>query len=677
MAVEDKHISYRIYLVAFAMFLMAIAIVVKLTNIQWVEGDYYRKLAKERTVKNFVIPANKGNIYSSDGSLLATSIPNYVVRFDAVAPKTEAFEQNVKSLADSLSFLLGKPSSFYQSEFRKARANKNRYLLVARNLSFTDYMKIKSFPLFNFGAYKGGIITEQKTIREHPIGKIAERTIGYERITPEGKPDGKGIEWAYRKYLNGKDGKILKQKIAKGQWKPIRDVNEVEPQDGGDIISTIDVYIQDIAHHALLKQLQLYDADHGCVVVMETKTGFVKAISNLGRSKKREKGLPKDSVADYYETTNYAIAESHEPGSTYKLGDLIALLDDKKIDTSAIFDTNGGIITYSGKKVRDSHEGGYGKISLARGFEVSSNTVMVQAVYNNYKDDPAQFVNHLNEWGLNKRLGLPFKGEGRPFIPQPGDKHWSAISLPWMAFGYGVSITPLQTLTFYNAVANNGQMVKPQFVSEIKEWNKTIKKFNKVVMNPKICSDEALLKVRSVLENVVKRGTGSKLYSKDFSMAGKTGTAQANYNKKDGTEKHYISSFVGYFPADNPKYSCIVVVHEPNTSKNNYYGADVAGPVFKRIAQKIFTDAPSMNEIKNLNRKNAKQEKDYDEYYTKAQTKQKLIPNLKGMAGMDAVALLGNLGVKVKVIGIGKVKRQSIKPGENLDKNTTIILELS
>jgi cell division protein FtsI (penicillin-binding protein 3) len=674
MAVEDKYISYRMYMVAFAMFLMAIAITVKLTNIQWVEGDYYRKLAKERTVRNFVIPANKGNVYSADGSLLATSIPKYTIRFDAVAPKSEAFEKNVKSLADSLGLLLRKSSSTFQSDLRKARANNNRYFLVARDLSYTEYMKIKSFPLFNLGAYKGGIITEQKTVREHPIGKIAERTIGYERVTPSGEKDGKGIEWAFRKYLNGKDGKILKQKIAKGQWKPIRDVNEVDPQDGYDVISTIDVYIQDIAHHALLKQLRAFNADHGCVVVMETKTGKIKAISNLG---KNPENANKAEDSTYFETTNYAIAESHEPGSTYKLADLMTLLEDKKVDTSAVFDSQGGTIIYSGKKVRDSHEGGYGKISLARGFEVSSNTVMVQAVYNNYKNDPAQFVNHLNSYGLNKPLGLPIKGEGIPYIPQPGDKNWSAISLPWMAFGYGVSITPLQTLTYYNAVANNGVMVKPQFVSEIKEWNKTIKKFNTEVINPSVCSTETLNKVRAVLQNVVKKGTGSKLYSKDFSMAGKTGTAQANYAKNGGVEKHYISSFVGYFPAEAPKYSCIVVVHEPNTSNNNYYGADVAGPVFKRIAQKIFTDVPSTNEIKNLNKKNTKQEENYTAYYTKAQKKQSFIPNVRGMSGMDAIALLGNLGLNIKVKGTGKVKSQSIQPGQPFNKKTTIILELS
>ena len=668
MAVEDKNISYRIYLVAFFLFIMAVAIAVKLTNIQWVEGDYYRKLAKERTVKNFVIPANKGNIYSADGSLLATSIPNYEIRFDAVAPKTEVFEKNIKQLADSLGKLLNKSSDTFERELRRARVNKSRYFLVARDLSYTEYIAIKSFPLFNLGAYKGGIIVEQETVREHPIGKIAERTIGYIGRDVNGHINPVGVEGAYSNYLNGKDGRILKQKIAKGQWKPISDVNQVEPQDGYDVISTIDVFIQDIAHHALLKQLEEYQADHGCVVVMETKTGYVKAISNLGRNEK---------TGMYSERLNYAVRESHEPGSTFKLVDLMALLEDKLVDTSAVFDSKGGEIKYFGKSVRDSHKGGYGKISLARGFEVSSNTVMVQAVYNNYKSNPTQFVNHINSYGLNKKLGIGFNGEGAPYIPQPSDKKWSRLTLPWMAFGYNVSVTPLQTLAYYNAVANNGEMVKPLFVSEIKEWNKTIKKYDKVVLNPKICSQETIHKLKAILENVVKRGTGSKLYSKDFSMAGKTGTAQVNYAKAGGAEKYYASSFVGYFPADHPKYSCIVVVHKPNTTNNNYYGADVAGPVFKRIAQKIFTDSPTTNEIKNLNRKIQKQESNYNSYYAKAQKKIKSIPNVRGMAGMDAVALLENLGLKVKAIGIGKVKKQSLQAGENINKNATIILELS
>ncbi|MGA9638071.1 penicillin-binding protein [Flavobacterium sp.] len=667
MAVEDKNISYRMYLVAFVIFLMAIAIAVKLTNIQWVEGEYYRGLAKERTVRNFVIPANKGNIYSADGSLLATSIPNYVIRFDALAPKAEVFEKNVAALSDSLATILDKSSSFYQNQLRRARATNNRYYLIARDLSYTDYIKIKGFPLFKLGAYKGGIIVEQKTVREHPIGKIAERTIGYERKIGENSFEGKGIEWAYRDYLNGKDGKILKQKIAKGQWKPIRDLNEVDPQDGYDVISTIDVFIQDIAHHALLKQLEDYQADHGCVVVMESHTGQVKAIANLGRA----------NDGTYYETTNYAVAESHEPGSTFKLVDLMAILEDKVADTSTVYDTHGGVVKYYGRSVRDSHTGGYGKISLARGFELSSNTVMVQAVYNNYKNNPSKFVNHIKNFGLDKTLGLHLKGEGRPIIPHPGDKSWSGISLPWMAFGYEVSITPMQTLAFYNAVANNGVMVRPQFISEIKEWNKTIKKFDTEVINPKVCSLETIKKLKAVLENVVKKGTGSKLYSKEFSMAGKTGTAQMNYGGKEGKSAlYYASSFVGYFPADQPKYSCIVVVHKPNTSMNNYYGADVAGPVFKRIAQKIFTDVPSTNEIKNINKKIEKQEKSYQNYFVSLQKPQQHIPNVKGMPGMDAIALLENLGLRVFANGIGKVNTQSLQAGQNIIKNTTITLEL-
>ncbi|WP_293870790.1 penicillin-binding protein [Flavobacterium sp.] len=669
MAVVDKHISYRIYLVAFSIFLLAVAITFKLSKIQWVEGPNLRELAKKETVKSFIIPANKGNIYSADGSLLATSIPNYNIRFDAVVPKSEVFKKNVYSLADSLGKMMCKPSTFFLVELKKARVNKNRYLLIAQDLSYSQYVKIKSFPLFNLGANKGGIITEQETVREHPIGKIAERTIGYDRIDESGIRVGKGIEWSFREYLNGKDGKVLKQKIAKGQWKPIRDSNEIDPKDGYDVISTIDVYIQDIAHHALLKALTEFKAEHGCVVVMETKTGKIKAISNLGKLKETD--------STYFETTNYAIAEAHEPGSTFKLVDMIALLDDHKIDTSKVYDTHGGIITYGKDKVRDSHDGGYGKISLARGFEVSSNTVMVQAVYENYKNNPQQFVDRIDKMGLNKPLGLPFQGEGIPTIPQPGEKSWNPIALPWMAFGYGVAVTPLQTLTLYNAIANNGEMVKPQFVSEIKEWNQTIKKYDKQVINPKICSEETIKKIKAVMQNVVKKGTGAKLYSKDFSMAGKTGTAQANYAKNGGSEKHYISSFVGFFPAENPKYSCIVVVHKPNTSGNNYYGADVAGPVFKRIAQKIFTDSPSTNVVKNINNKINKQELAYDDYNIKSSSEIKVIPNLKGMSGMDAVALLENLKMKVKVIGAGKVKKQSIPAGESLDKNKTIILELS
>jgi cell division protein FtsI (penicillin-binding protein 3) len=667
MAIEDKQISYRIYLVAVFIFLMAIGIIAKLANIQFVHGKKYRQMAKDKTVKTFVIPANKGNIYSADGSLLATSVPNYDIYFDAKSPKEKDFNDNVKKLSDSLSKLLGKPSSYYHALLRRARANENQYQSIAKGLSYSEFIWLKKCPLFNLGTYKGGMIHKPHTVREHPMGDVARRIIGYERITPDGKLDGKGIEWSFRKYLNGKDGKVVRQKMAKGHWKPIPDANEIEPQDGLDVISTIDVYIQDIAHHALLKQMQKYTADHGCVVVMEVNTGHVKAISNLGRG----------NDGKYYETVNYAITESHEPGSTFKLVDLIALLEDKKADTNTVYNCRGGKIFYTAKnhKVEDAHFDGVNNKTLARGFEVSSNTVLVQAVYNSYSKNPSQFIDRINAMGLNKPLGLPFKGEGIPIIPQVGAANWYPTTLPWMAFGYGVMVTPLQTLSLYNAIANNGEMIKPIFVSEIKEFNKTIKKYNKQVINPKICSDETLKKVKAVLANVVKKGTGKSLYSKDFSMAGKTGTAKVDYNK-GGAEQYYSSSFVGFFPVENPKYTCIVIVHKPNV-KVGYYGADVAGPVFQAVAQKIFTDSPSTNEVKNLNKKIKNQEQSFEAYYAKLQTEPKVLPNLKGMSGMDAVALLENLKVKVIVKGIGKVKKQSIPAGKAIDKNTTVTLELS
>ena len=669
MSPTDKNINYRVYFVALIIFLLAIAIVFKLTNIQWVHGTYYKKLAKKQDIKSFVIPANRGNIYSSDGSLLATSLPIYEVRFDAVAPSDKVFNENINSLSDSLSKMFGGSSSFFEHKLKSARKNNNQYMLLAKDIGYTEYAKLKKFPILKLGANRGGRVDSIIEVRKHPIGEIAQRTIGYIGLDKNGKTNAVGLEGAFGKYLNGKDGRVLKQKIALGQYRPIRDDNGVEPIDGYDVISTIDVYIQDIAHHALLQSLQKYKAEHGCVIVMETKTGYIKAISNLGRTEK-------DSV--YKERLNYAIRERGEPGSTFKLVDLIALLDDNKVDTTKVYNRKGGLISYFGKDVVDSHSDGPQLITLANGFEISSNTVMVQAVYENYKNNPKQFVDRINNIGLNKPLGLYIKGEANPFIPQPGTPSWNGLSLPWMAFGYGVEVTPMQTLTLYNAIANNGEMVKPQFVSEIKEWNKTIKKFDKEVINPKICSDNTIKKLKAIMQNVVKIGTAKKIYSKDFSMAGKTGTAQGNYGVNNGDSKHYISSFVGFFPVDKPKYTCIVVVHKPNTESGSFFGADVAAPVFKRIAQKIFTDTPSTNEIKDLNKKVKNQDFQYDNYYTIAQNGKLTVPDVKRMPGMDAVALLENMGLKVKLkgTGIGKVKNQSLQVGQPIKRNSTILLGL-
>lgn len=668
MAITDKKILTRLYIVSACLFLFAIAVVVKLVSIQMVHGNKYKEMALQRTERLFTIAPNRGNLYSDDGSLLATSVSRYTIRFDAVTVKSSDFEEEVQPLCDALSKLFEKPSAYYEQILRKAKANKNRYALVARNLDYSDYIEVKNFPLFNKGPNRGGFIVEQKTVREHPLGKIAERSVGYERFDENGYATRVGLEGAFGNYLRGVEGKRLKQKIAKGQWKPIGLDNIVEPKDGYDVVSTIDINIQDIAHHGLLTQLEKYKADHGCVIVMETKTGEIKAISNLGRT---EDGK-------YYERLNYAIGESHEPGSTFKLMSLVAALEDHKIDTSTVIDTEKGHWRLYDRIVRDSKHGGYGKISMAKAFEVSSNTAFAKMIHNSYKEEPSVFVDRLMSMGLHQELGMPIKGEGKPVIRYPGDKGWSGISLAWMSHGYEVSLTPLQTLAFYNAIANDGQLLRPRLIKEVKEWNKTIYTFDKEIINEAICSKETAKQVRDLLKNVVEKehGTGHRLYSPNFSMAGKTGTAQKNYVTRDPDKLRYISTFAGYFPADNPKYSCIVVIHEPDKSVG-YYGADVSGPVFKSIARKIYANNPLIDEIETLEPLNEDLDASFQSYYAESQKNHNQMPDVKGMSGMDAISILENMGLEVEVKGNGKVKKQSISKGTDLEKVKKIILELS
>jgi cell division protein FtsI (penicillin-binding protein 3) len=667
MAVSDKNILTRLYFVAGGLFLFACAVLFKLVGIQ-IEGEKYRDLAEVRTTKMFTIAPNRGDLISDDGSLLATSVSRYTIRFDAVTVGETDFNENLKPLSKKLANLTGKSTSHYLSVFRKAKANKNRYTLIARNLDYSEYMELRQFPLFNKGPYKGGLIVEQKTVREHPLGKIAERSVGYERVDEKGYRTRVGLEGAFGEYLRGKEGKRLKQKIAKGQWKPLGQENIVEPKNGYDVISTIDINIQDIAHHSLLRQLEKYNADHGSVIVMETTTGEIKAISNLGKTKEGK----------YYERLNYAIGESHEPGSTFKLMSMVAALEDKVIDTSTVIDTEKGYWKIYNHRVRDSKYGGYGKISFGKAFELSSNTAFAKTIHNGYKRKPSRFVNRLLDMDLGRELGLPIKGEGVPILRFPGDKGWSGLSLAQMAYGYEVAMTPLQILTFYNAIANDGEMVKPRLIKEVKELNQTIYKFDKEVINTKICSYETVKQVQDLLKNVVekKHGTGHGLYSPNFSMAGKTGTAQKNYVSKDPDVMKYISTFAGYFPADKPKYSCIVVIHEPDKTVG-YYGADVSGPVFKAIAQKVYANNPLIDEVEMNQVQDQKLDQAYKRYYAEAQKKTKIVPNVKGMSGMDAVSILENLGITVEVIGNGKVKNQSISQGTAINKVSKIVLELS
>ncbi len=645
------------------MFVFAIAVLVKLVNIQFVEGDEYRKKAQERVFKTFDIPANRGNLYDSKGNLLATSVPKYDIRFDALTVTDKDFREHVKPLCMALSKEFKKPVSYYDKLLRTARANKNRYLLICRNLGYSRYMRVKKFPLFKFGANRGGLIVEQRTVREHPIGKIAERTVGYERRDEQGYYTRVGLEGAYGPFLRGKDGKRRKQKIAKNQWKPIGDANEVEPQDGYDVVSTIDVNIQDITHHALLRQLEKFEAEHGTVVVMETKTGEIKAISNLGRT----------TSGKYYEKLNYAVGESHEPGSTFKLMTMVAALEDKVVDSSYVIDTENGRVKFYDRVVKDSKWGGYGKISVAKAFELSSNTAFAKMIDEHYKDNPRKFVDRLINMGLGETLGVSIKGEGKPKIPYPGDDDWYGTTLPWMAHGYGVALTPLQTLAFYNAIANNGEMVKPRFIKEVKTWDKTREKFDKEILNPTICSKETALVVQEMMKNVVKRGTADNIRTDNFGIAGKTGTCWGNYGKD---KREYISSFAGYFPTDKPIYSCIVVIHKPNKEKG-YYGSEVAAPVFKTIATKIYNDIPVVDEVSYAMIEKDAHVKGYEAYYENAQKYKTIMPNVTGMPAMDVISLLENMGLKVEVVGSGKVNKQSIKPGTKVKTNQKVRLELS
>lgn len=649
----DKSILRRFYILATVLVLVFLTMGYKLFDIQIIEGQKYKDLAQETVYKNFSIEPNRGNLYDTNMNLLATSVPKYDIRFDAVTVSEANFQKYASALATELSKTLGNSKSYHLQKLKRAREIKNRYLLIAKQLDYSEYIAMREFPLFNLGPYKGGFIAEQSTVRENPLGKIGERTVGFGNV---------GLEGAFDEYLKGKQGRRLKQKIAKGQWKPISDINEVEPEDGYDVISTIDVNIQDVAHHALLEQLEHFEADHGSVVVMETKTGEIKAISNLGRIKNSNK---------YYEKLNYAVYEPHEPGSTFKLMSLAAALEDKVIDTSSVYDTEKGMVKFYDRKVYDSKRGGYGKISMAEAFEVSSNTAFAKMINDNYKDQPERFVNRLYNMGLNEKIGLRIKGEGQPKIPHPNDSNWYGTTLPWMSFGYGVSLTSLQTLTFYNAIANDGLKIKPKFIKQVRDKHSLIESYTEPVIDGSICSQETAKQLQSLMGRVVDKGTGSNIRHSNFNMAGKTGTCQTEYWIESG---RYISSFVGYFPAEEPKYSCIVVIHKPNP-KIGYYGSTVAAPVFAKIAQKIYIDTPLKDEISKEEAFNTKvASKKYEEYFEVSQKYKTVMPDLTGYPAMDAVSILENLGLKVNLIGQGKVQKQSIKSGTKITNNQRVNL---
>lgn len=696
-----RDILWRVYAAYVVMFLFAIAIIVQICRVQFVQGAKWRSMADSLTRKYVTVAPVRGNIYDDAGNLLVTSLPEYELRMDMKAdPLTpELFEEKIDSLGFELSRLFQDQSAAaYVRDLRRARREGNRYYLVHKKVAFDQLQRAKKFPIFNLGRYKGGLLVVQHSKRVKLYKDLASRTIGYKMdfVQPV------GIEGAFDEYLAGASGKRLMQRISGGVWMPINDDNEVAPEDGLDLVTTIDLHLQDVAQQALYKQLSLNGADHGCAILMEVATGHIKAIANLSRQ----------SDGSYSEDYNYAIGESAEPGSTFKLASYIAAMEDGYLNLDDSVNTQGGEIRYKDRVLKDSHEGGYGIIDYRKAFELSSNVAVSKLIYEHYKEDPEKFLAHIRDFKLNEPLQLQIAGEGKPRIKSTEDKDWSGVSLPYMSIGYELKMTPLQTLTFYNAIANNGKMIAPIFVTEVQKMGKKTKKFEARVINKKICSQETIEQMKSLLEGVVKEGTATNLSTAIYTIAGKTGTAQIAAStggyKSGGVQ--YKASFCGYFPAENPKYSMIVVVNAP--SKGVYYGNVVAGPVFKEVADKVYatslkmyrnvaenkvvnsTDVPvakagRKEPIEEVYRElgisiNPSQEGDWvsavkhdnSVALPERVVKDNLVPNLMSMSLSDAVYLAESKGLRTRVSGSGKVVRQSLTAGQRIMRGSTIFLEL-
>jgi cell division protein FtsI (penicillin-binding protein 3) len=694
-----KDILWRVYLIYGLMLVFGLLIIGKVIKIQFMEGDEWQAKAKEETVKAFDVEAVRGTIYAENGLVLATSVPVFEVRMDVANRnvKDDDFYDKVDSLAFCLADLFGDKSiNEYKNGLVNARKNGDGYYLLKRKVEYDQLKELREFPILRRGKYRGGLIIEKRDKRERPYRLLARRTIGFS----VGDNYKVGLEGAYDNELKGVSGKILKQRTNNGMWMPITDESLVEPEDGKDIITTININLQDVAEDALMRQLERHGADHGCAVLMEVETGYIKAIANLKLDTNSGK---------YTEAYNYAVGGRTEPGSTFKLISMMAAIDDGKIDIYDTIPTFNGYYRYYDRDMEDAH-GGYGNVTVKRAFEISSNVALSKLIYDHYSGKDSAFVNKLKKIGIDKLLGLEIAGEKAPMVKDPSDRrNWYGTTLPWMTIGYEVELTPLQLLSVYNAVANNGKMVKPQFVKEIRHQNKVVKFNEPVVLNESICKPETIKKLREMLEGVVQDGTARNVRNSVYKIAGKTGTAQV-LTKQGYSKSKYKASFAGYFPADNPKYSCIVTINNP--TKGYYYGSSVAAPVFKEIADKVYatrldihTKEDSLKTVFKPVMAKSGNQSDYKNIYkelgfetktsnpsaewvfvngdtSSIQLKTKkvkygYVPNVKGMGARDAVYLLEKLGLSVVIRGKGNVKRQSIQPGNELKKGKTIILELS
>lgn len=693
-----KQILLRVYVLYFFLLMAGLAIIGKIIYLQVVEGEALRKEAREVTMDYRNVEAVRGSIHDENGRLLATSVPIFDVRMDVASPliKNETFQAKVDSLAIGLANLFyDKTYREFKSELISNRRSGNRFMLLKRNVTYDQLKVIRNLPILRRGKYNGGLIVISKNRREKPFRDLAARTIGYSRNEYK-----VGLEGAYNEVLEGDSGKQLMQRVARNVWVPVDQRNLIEPRNGHDIVTTLDVNIQDVAQNALMENLKKHHADHGSAILMEVETGEIKAITNLKL----------DTVTGtYHESYNYAIGEGTEPGSTFKIASLMVGLEDGKFDLNTKVDTEHGETSFFGQKMIDAHEGGFGEITVSRALEVSSNVGISKLIYQAYASEPEGFIEGLKDMGIHKSLGIEIKGEAKPLIKTPESPTWSKVTLPWMSIGYEVELTPLQVLTFYNAIANDGKMMKPMFVREIKSAGKTIKTYQPQVLNRSVSSQETIEKAQEMLEGVVENGTAKNLFNTVYKIAGKTGTAQIARGSSGYELTGHKASFVGYFPANDPEYTCIVVVNKP--AKGSYYGSSVAAPVFKEIADKVYATQLDIHqesipvdkifnarlmagysndfmEIKELLEIPIQVSPEYSEfvYHDRDQNNNNLlrpintetgeVPDVRGMGARDAVYLLSREGLDVKILGKGRVVTQSIRPGTRSVNGRQIIIKL-
>jgi len=687
----------RAYMVLALLVVLALGIFTKTAQISVLEGPHWRSLGDSLYVDMRPVDAQRGNILATDGSLLATSLPFFEIRMDlnSSGMSDKDFEENVDSLGFCLatyvnnSYTVGGMIQMLRDERMKG----TRYLLIKKKATLSETERIRKFPLFNLGQYRGGLIVERKSERKRPFKILAHRTIGY--IRDGSQPV--GLEGHFDETLSGKEGRQAMVRVGLDTWMPLDDLTEIEPHDGKDVVTTIDVDLQDIVETALIRGVRHHKAKHGSAVLMEVKTGAIKAIANIGESKD-----------GYWETYNYAVGSATEPGSTFKLASIMALLEDGFVNLNDTINLEQGVTNFYEEEMKDASFHQLDTTNVRTAFEISSNVGIAKLVqfYYGEKHKGQMFIDRINSFGLNLPTGIKIDGEAAPYIKKAynRDDHWSGTTLPWMSTGYELTITPLQMLSFYNTVANDGVMMKPFMVKEIQEFGVPIETFRPTVIKKNIASKRTIGLAKSLLKGVVERGTAQKLRTEKYTFAGKTGTAQLDYQKLKARTAvgGYQASFAGYFPAEKPVYSCIVMISNP--TENGFYGSSVAGPVFREISDKLFASRPELqNALTNyakprlanhtLPKKSigARQEMEklleyFDVDYMKntngawtsliadrdtlktysRKIVQKKVPDVTGMGLKDAMFVLENLGLRVLVSGVGKVKRQSIIPGTKI-----------